>query len=229
MFYSVSFPRKPRTQLIKVVAMNLNLDKINEELRDKSPAEIVQWALNLGQRAVATTSFSPNSGAMLHVLSRIEPTLPIIWIDSGYNMADAYQVAERLIEQLRLNMQVFVPEVTAERRNALMGGIPHPDDDAALYAEFVRQVKLEPFARAVATLKPEVWLTGIRREETEFRKTLDIVSWDSRGLLRVAPLFYWTEQDVNAYMREHALPSCKHYFDPTKLDSKSECGLHTAA
>lgn len=209
--------------------MTLDLAAINRELRDKSPAEIIRWAVSLGERPVATTSFSSNSGALLHLVTRIAPELPIIWVDSGYNVADAYQVAQQLMDQLQLNMHIYTPQMTAERRNALMGGIPHPDDDRALFAEFVRQVKLEPFQRAVAALQPDVWLTGIRREETEFRKTLDIVSRDSRGLLRVAPLFYWSEQEVSRYMREHELPSCRHYFDPTKLDEKSECGLHTAA
>jgi len=111
----------------------------------------------------------------------------------------------------------------------VFGGIPHPEDDAERFQQFVQEVKLEPFARAVDDLQAQVWITGIRRHETEFRKGLDIVSRDNRGLLRVAPLFYWQEADVDAYMAERELPSCKHYFDPTKLDEKSECGLHTAA
>lgn len=208
---------------------NLDLDGLNRQLREQAPEAIIRWALSLGRRTVATTSFSPNSGAMLHMVQAVQPDLPVIWVDSGYNMADAYQVAEQLMKQLQLNMHIYIPEMTAERRSALMGGIPHPDDDAALHAEFVRQVKLEPFQRAITALQPEVWLTGIRREETDFRKTLDIVSWDSRGLLRVAPLFYWQEQQLRDYMAANELPTCRHYFDPTKIGSDAECGLHTIA
>lgn len=209
--------------------MSIDIEKANQELRERSPAEIVKWATQLGRRTVATTSFSPNSAALLHVVAQVEPDLPVIWVDSGYNVPDAYIAAEQIMQRLRLNMQIYAPAVSAERRNAAKGGIPHPDDDAAAYAEFVREVKLEPFERALADLRPEVWITGIRREETEYRKTLDIISVDNRGLLRVAPLFYWTEQDVQAYVEQHQLPSCLHYFDPTKLDAKSECGLHTVA
>ena len=74
-----------------------------------------------------------------------------------------------------------------------------------------------------------IWLTGIRREETEHRKSLDIVSIDNRGILKVAPIFYWSEDDVEAYMEQHQLPTCRHYFDPTKVHDGRECGLHTAA
>lgn len=207
----------------------MDLDEINSRLRELHPTDIVRWALNLGKPIVTTTSFSPNSAAMLHVATQADPQMPILWIDSGYNMADCYRVAEQLIEQLSLNIKVYTPLMSSERRNALMGGIPHPADSAELFQEFVRQVKLEPFERAIRELNTEVWVTGIRREETEHRRSLDIVTRDGRGLLKVAPLFYWTAADVAAYMAEHELPSCKHYFDPTKLNDHAECGLHTAA
>ena len=209
--------------------MNLDYAKINAELKERSPQEIIRWALQQGSRIITTTSFSPNSAAMLHLVSQIAPDMPTVWVDSGYNVPDAYRVAEQLIQQLKLNMKIYIPSMTAERRNALLGGIPHPADDPELFQEFTRQVKLEPFQRALDELRPEVWLTGIRREETEFRQTLDIVTWDARGVLKVAPLFHWTEQDVASYMQEFNLPSAKHYFDPTKITQDAECGLHTAA
>lgn len=207
--------------------MSLNLQQVNQQLADKSAAEIIQWALSTGKRVFASTSFSPNSAVMLHLVKQHAPHIPVIWIDSGYNVPDAYQVAEKLMQQLQLDIRIYNPLASSERRNALMGGIPHPDEKPELFQEFVRQVKLEPFARAVADLQGEVWLTGIRRDETEFRQGLDIVTQDPRGLLRVAPIFNWSKDDVAAYMAEHQLPTCKHYFDPTKLDEKAECGLHT--
>jgi phosphoadenosine phosphosulfate reductase len=209
--------------------MTPDLEPINAELRHRPAEDIVRWALERSPRIITTTSFSPNSAAMLHLVTRIKADMPIVWVDSGYNMPDAYQVAEQLIQQLKLNINVYNPLMSAERRNALMGGIPHPADNPELHQEFTRQVKLEPFQRALDDFKPEIWLTGIRREETEFRKTLDVVTWDNRGVLRVAPLFHWSEEDVQKYMQKFALPTCKHYFDPTKVADNAECGLHTAA
>lgn len=208
--------------------MGIDLAKTNADLKGRSAEYIVHWALRLGKPAFTSTSFSPNSAVMLHLISRIDPNVPIVWVDSGYNVPDAYLVAEELIQKLRLNIRVYNPLMSSERRNALMGGIPHPDDNPELFQEFTRQVKLEPFQRAIDELNPEIWLTGIRRDETEFRKTLDIVSIDNRGLIRVAPLFNWSEAEVEDYMRSHNLPSCRHYFDPTKITSDAECGLHTS-
>jgi phosphoadenosine phosphosulfate reductase len=208
--------------------LDIDLDSVNESLRDASAGEIVRWALEQNLATVATTSMGRNAAVMLHLVSEIDPSVPTLWVDTGYNLRDTYLVAEKLIERLDLNIHVYSPVTTSERRNAIMGGIPTVDEEAR-HQEFTRQVKLEPFDRAMADFKPQIWLTGIRRDETEHRKTLDIVSRDGRGILKVAPIFYWSEEEVEQYMAEHALPSCKHYFDPTKVFDGRECGLHTAA
>ena len=209
-------------------ALDLDLESVNAQLRTMSPQDIVRWALGLGRRAIATTSMGRNAAVMLHLVREVDRTLPTIWVDTGYNLRDTYVVAERLIRDLEVNIHVYSPQMTSERRNAIMGGIPTVDEQER-HQEFTRQVKLEPFDRALQDFAPELWLTGIRQEETEHRKTLDIVSVDARGIVKVAPIFYWSEEDVEDYMAQHQLPTCRHYFDPTKVQDGRECGLHTAA
>lgn len=204
---------------------DLNLEQLNQQLRGESPETIIRWALSLDETAIMTTSFGYNSAVSLHQLAQVDHSVPVVWVDSGYNVKDAYLVAEQLMQMLNLNIRIYNPQMSAERRNALMGGIPSIDEPG--FDDFVAQVKLEPFARALAELKPKVWLTGIRREETVHRQSLDILSMDERGILKVAPIFYWSDDQVLEYMAQHQLPSCKHYFDPTKVHDHRECGLHT--
>lgn len=208
--------------------MEIDLDSANAALRNASAREIVAWALAQGGTTIATTSMGRNAAVMLHIVSEVSKTVPTVWVDTGYNLRDTYVVAERLIRDLELNIHVFTPEMTSERRNAIMGGIPTVEEEER-HREFTRQVKLEPFERALAEFQPAIWLTGIRREETEHRKTLDIVSLDGRGIIKVAPIFHWSDEEVEQYMARHALPTCKHYFDPTKAWDGRECGLHTEA
>ncbi|MEP0203785.1 MAG: phosphoadenosine phosphosulfate reductase family protein [Halioglobus sp.] len=208
--------------------LDIDLDSVNDALRDASAVDIVRWALGQNASTVATTSMGRNAAVMLHLVSEIDPRVPTLWVDTGYNLRDTYLVAEKLIAQLDLNLHVYSPLTTSERRNAIMGGIPTVDEEER-HQEFTRQVKLEPFDRAMKEFKPEIWLTGIRREETEHRKTLDIVSMDGRGIVKVAPIFHWSDTHVDEYMSTHTLPTCKHYFDPTKVFDGRECGLHTAA
>ena len=208
--------------------MDIDLDSVNASLRDASAQEVVQWALAQNVPTIATTSMGRNAALMLHLVSQVDSTVPTIWVDTGYNLRDTYIVAERLIRDLALDMHVYSPLMTSERRNAIMGGIPTIDEEER-HTEFTEQVKLEPFNRALQDFQPEIWLTGIRREQTEHRKSLDIVSRDNRGIIKVAPIFYWSEDQVEDYMAENQLPTCRHYFDPTKVADGRECGLHTAA
>lgn len=208
--------------------LELDIQQANDSLRGADPATVTRWALDLGVPTIATTSMGRNAAVMLHLVSQINPDLPTIWVDTGYNLRDTYIIAERLIKDLKLNIHVYSPQMTSERRNAIMGGIPTVDEEER-HEEFTRQVKLEPFDRALSDLAPDIWLTGIRRDETDHRKTLDTVSLDNRGIIKVAPVFYWSDDEVDAYMEAHQLPTCRHYFDPTKVFDGRECGLHTAA
>ena len=99
-----------------------NLDQLNAQLRETTAEEIIAWAARQPGPLIASTSFGPNSGALLHLISRVAPDTPVVWVDSGFNMRDTYVVAQELIERLNLNMKIYVPSVTTERLNVLMGG-----------------------------------------------------------------------------------------------------------
>lgn len=203
----------------------IKLELANSELTDRSPREIIEWAVGQNRRTIVTTSFGPFSAVMLHLATRVQPDIPVVWVDTGYNTRETYLYAEKLIQDLQLNIRVFIPELTAARRSALMGGIPQPDTE--LHGEFTRQVKLDPFQRVLKEMRPDIWLTAIRKDETDFRKTLDVVSSGPNGILKVAPFLHWTEVDMEGYLYEHDLPQVNKYYDPTKADDSRECGLHT--
>lgn len=204
--------------------MQLDMDAANSQLKDKHPQEIVNWATELDGKAIVTTNFGPNAAVLLHLCVQARPDIPVMWVDSGYGTRKTYLFAERLIADLDLNIHVYNPLQSAARRDAIMG---IPDVDDPMHETFTEQVKLEPFRRALHEMKPDVWLTGIRREQTEFRKKLDIVTQDAPGgVFKVAPVFYWSEFELHAYMEEHGLPNETSYYDPTKVLGNRECGLH---
>ena len=203
------------------------LADINGQLEKKSPKEVIEWALDQNKKTVVTTSFGFNSAVTLHMVTQIRQNLPVVWVDSGYNLKDAYVVAEELIQKLGLNIHVYNPVMSCSRREAVHGanfGVPENPE----FEDFKYQVKLEPFQRALEDLQPEIWISGIRKEETKFRQKLGIVAMDARGILKVSPLFNWTGDDISEYMMKYNLPNCRHYFDPTKVDSQTECGLHVS-
>ena len=68
-------------------------------------------------------------------------------------------------------------------------------------------MKLEPFQRGMKELAPAVWITALRKVQNPNRAGLDIVSEDKNfGALKVSPVFYWTDADMENYLKQHHLP-----------------------
>jgi phosphoadenosine phosphosulfate reductase len=203
--------------------------KANSELRHKTPLEIIRWALErAGGRAVVSTNFRPYEAVVLHLCVQAQPDIPVLWVDHGYNRPATYRHAEELKKLLKLNLKSYLPRISAAHYNAIHGGIPATDDEAGL-KEFSAQMKLEPFKRGMKELAPLVWITALRATQNTNRAGLDIVSEDQNfGALKVSPVFYWSDADMEKYLHENRLPNEWDYFDPAKADEKRECGLHAA-
>ncbi|MCX8089859.1 MAG: phosphoadenosine phosphosulfate reductase family protein, partial [Verrucomicrobiae bacterium] len=198
----------------------------NAALREKSPQEIVRWALDVARgRAIVSTNFRPYEAVLLHLVTRVQPDIPVLWADHGYNRPATYRHAEQLRALLKLNLKLYVPRMTAAHYNALFGGPPEPTpENEERIKAFSALMKIEPFRRGMEELKPTVWFTALRKVQNPHRAGLDIVVRDENfGTLKVSPVFYWTDAQMEAYLAEHGLPNEWDYFDPAKGDEKREC------
>jgi phosphoadenosine phosphosulfate reductase len=198
-------------------------------LHSKHPLEIVRWAVaQAGGQAVVSTNFRPYEAVILHLCVQVQPDIPVLWVDHGWNRPATYRHAEQLRRLLKLNLRVCLPRVSAAHYAALHGSPPAPDDESAL-KQFSALMKLEPFQRGMRELAPAVWITALRMVQNPDRAGLDIVARDTNfGTLKVSPLFHWSDAHMEAYRAEHHLPNEWDYFDPAKADEKRECGLHAA-
>lgn len=202
------------------------LHAVNLELAGRSPEAIADWALQRAERPMLTTSFGVHAAAMLHLITRRCADVPVVWIDTGFNTADTYRHAELLTRALKLDLRVYAPDLTRARLEAALGGVPSPDDSSR-HQTFSADVKLRPFERALKELGPDLWLTGIRAEETDLRRQQATATRGPGGVLKVAPFFASTEAEVEAYMRRHSLPfGDPLHYDPAKAQPHRECGLH---
>lgn len=199
------------------------IDSLNNQFRGIPAEEIISWAIDNAANPVITTNFRPYESAILAAVTDIKRNIPVIWCDTGYNTPNTYKHADELIDTLHLNVKLFVPRQTAAHRDAIMG-IPQIDDPR--HAKFTEQVKLEPFRRAMAEHKPDVWFTNLRKGQTAHRDTLNILSLSKDGILKVSPFFHWSDTQLDMYLQHRGLPNEHTYFDPTKVLENRECGLH---
>jgi phosphoadenosine phosphosulfate reductase len=183
----------------------LNLDQVNHQLVDADAQEIVKWAVNtFAEGLVMTTSFGIHSAVMLHMVTRIVPDIPVIWIDTGYLPSVTYQFAEQLTEQLHLNLKVYQSPISPARMEALYGRLWDQNDLEALN-RYDQIRKVEPMQRALQELKATAWLAGLRRGQTDHRKSLEIVSLQNT-IYKVLPILGWNSKQVYEYLIAHELP-----------------------
>ncbi len=205
------------------------IHRLNQEWGKRSPEEIVRWAVAQGAgRTVVSTNFRPYEAVILHLATQALPDLPVLWVDHGYNRPATYRHAEDLRRRLGLNLKPYLPRLTVAHYEALHGPPPAKEDEEGL-KRFSAVMKLEPFQRGMRELAPRVWITALRRVQNPNRAGLDVVGFDEHlGVLKVSPVFHWTDAQMESYLERHGLPNEWDYFDPAKADDKRECGLHAA-
>jgi phosphoadenosine phosphosulfate reductase len=205
--------------------------KANAELRSQSPLEIIRLAMAQAKgRAIVSTNFRPYEAVILHLVTQVQPEIPVLWVDHGYNRPATYLHAEELKKRLKLNIKAYVPKLTTAHYDTVFGGVPDPTpENEAQIKAFSTTMKLEPFQRGMKELAPLVWITALRKVQNPNRAELDIVSPDTNfHSLKISPVFYWTDAEMENYLKQHDLPNEWDYFDPAKADEKRECGLHAA-
>ena len=84
-----------------------------------------------------------------------------------------------------------------------------PGIENTLHKVFNEQVKLEPFRRAMYEIKPDIWITNLRKGQTTFRDSIDIISQTDEGLLKLSPFYNWSDQYLDVYIYLQLLLYCQ--------------------
>ncbi|GEQ86918.1 hypothetical protein ULMS_24260 [Patiriisocius marinistellae] len=195
-----------------------SISELNKKYRFSQPKLIIEFALSIAKNPLLTTSFGPNSAAILHSVATIKNDIQVVWCDTGHNTNATIKHAAKLQHLLTLNLDVFRPK----------RALPIPTknkNDTQEFELFVDTVKLEPFARAIKQYKPDVWFTTVRKKQGAYRDELDIFSITNDGVLRVSPFYHFNNEQITSYLNLRGLPIEYDYFDPTKPDANSECGI----
>jgi phosphoadenosine phosphosulfate reductase len=175
------------------------------QLDSLSAAALMEWAADrFGDSLAMSTSFGIQSAVTLRLATRVLPQIPIIWVDTGYLPAETYRYAEELTSQLNLNLHVFQSQISPARMEALHGRLWETEnvEDFQRYDD-IR--KVEPMRRALAQLQPTAWVSGLRAQQTDYRKSLSRVSYDGKRH-KVLPILDWSSRDVYQFMQENGLP-----------------------
>jgi phosphoadenosine phosphosulfate reductase len=214
------------------------------ELEDASAEEALSWALDTFHPGMyIACSFQKTSSVTVHLANSINPEARFFYLDTDVLFPETYETKDRLEERYGINFHRY-SSITLEQQAGLYGDqLWGSDPDACCGIR-----KVEPMRSALAAV--DLWVSGIRRSDSQTRARAPKFGWDKRfGLWKLNPLADWSEEEVWAYINEHDIPvnplhdqgypsiGCTHCTrKPAEGEdarsgrwagmSKTECGLH---
>ncbi|EGU39387.1 MULTISPECIES: phosphoadenylyl-sulfate reductase [Vibrio] len=181
----------------------LRLGQINAELEQLTALERVKWALeNLEGTHVVSSSFGIQAALMLHLVTQAKPDIPVILTDTGYLFPETYRFIDELSQKLTLNLQVFRAQQSPNWQEAQYGKLWEQGLEGI--EKYNKLNKVEPMRRALDELEAGTWFSGLRREQSQSRANLAILSIQN-GVFKFLPIIDWTNKDVHYYLEEHGL------------------------
>ncbi len=197
-----------------------------------------------GKSLFTTSSFQSHSIVMLHILSRIDPSIPVYFINTGYHFPETVRFRDEVTRLFSLNTVNLKPSTPKFMQRDSDGRLLFTSDpDHCCYLNKTMQV--DSLLR-----KYDIWINGIRADQSSVRKRMKVEQEAPHGTVRFHPMLDWTPKMIYQYQKEFNLPRhpleekgyisigcepCTRKVDPEMMErearwygmSKAECGLHT--
>ena len=224
------------------------LKLLSDSFESKQPQDVLSAALErYAPKIVVACSFGAEDVVLVDMVHRINPSVPLLYLDTDFLFPETYATRDCIIQQYDLKpaqvLQVkslITPERQAEQHGEALWS-KEPDRCCQLR-------KVEPLTRVLKGF--HAWITGIRRDQAPTRANAGLIEWDQKfELVKVNPLARWSWADVWTYIRIHDVPynplhdqnypsiGCTHCTAPVapgddpragrwRNFAKTECGLH---
>lgn len=180
------------------------LDALNRWLEGLDAPARLAWALaNTRGRAVLSTSFGAQSAAALHLVTRQAPELPVVLVDTGYLFPETYRFADELTQRLALNLHVARATDSPAWFEARHGQLWAQGLEGI--EQYNRLRKVEPMTAMLDALGATMWIAGLRRAQSGSRRSRQVLE-RAGTRWKLHPIVDWTDGDVGAYLKAHALP-----------------------
>jgi len=193
----------------EVTATALSPEKVKElngQLRGKSAEEIVRWAADrFGSEIAFASSFGAEDVALIDIISRVAPELPMFTLDTGRLHDETYEVMERVRTRYQLPILSHFPDREAVEKLEREKGYFSFRESIENRKECCGIRKVVPLKRALSGLN--AWMTGLRREQSVTRTEMQALEWDEgNGIAKVNPLIDWSEQQTWDYIKANNVP-----------------------
>jgi phosphoadenosine phosphosulfate reductase len=167
------------------------LAELDERFQHESAGAVVAWAVEQFHPELCVAA-SMSDAVLIDLAVRAEPTIEVVFIDTGYHFPETMETLETVRSRYGLTVRVMGPPTEPAE-------FWKTDPVACCAAYKVAQLE-------AALQSKRAWMSGLRRAESPTRAGAPIVSRDRRGLVKVNALANWSDDDVARYVAEHDVP-----------------------
>lgn len=209
-----------------------------EEIKEKLEEYKAQ-----GKRMFTTSSFQTHSLVLLHIISRIDPDIPVYSINTGFLFPETIQFKDQIAEEFGLNIIDAKSAVPKSQQKDMDGNLLFTSDpDYCCHLN-----KVQPLDAVLAD--HDIWINGVRADQSAVRKAMQIEQPAPHDVIRFHPMLDWSKKEIYQYIKKYNLP--RHPLEAKGYDSigcepctrkmvlgddrasrwfglkKTECGLNT--
>lgn len=160
---------------------------------------------NHPEKVCFSSSLSAEDQIITHMLCKLDDSPDIFSLDTGRLFYETYDLIDRTSKHFGISIRVMVPDATRVEEMVRQKGVNlfyHSIEDRK---RCCRVRKIEPLQRALEG--KEIWITGLRIEQSPTRNELHLAEWDNANrVIKVNPLLYWNKTEVWDYIKEHNIP-----------------------
>lgn len=175
---------------------------------DSQIATVVSLLGDIGKSwlpAAFATSFGLEDMVLLDLISKHARGIEIFTLDTGRLPEETYRLMSAVRERYPVRVRVYCPDARALEDYVRLNGPNAFYDSVSQRKECCHIRKVAPLRRALEGKK--AWLTGLRREQSPSRESLEVAAWDpDHDLRKFNPLLDWTLDEVWRYVRQEQVP-----------------------
>lgn len=180
--------------------------KITDELKDKSPEEILKYFIDKCKNKVGfASSMGAEDQVLTDMICKIDKRVNIFTLDTGRLFPETYNIIEKTSNYYGIKINVFFPDYSKVEEMVQEKGINLFYHSVENRERCCYLRKKEPLNRAFNGL--EAWICGLRKDQSITRLNNKLVEWDEQhGLFKINPLIEWSEDRVWDYIKKNNVP-----------------------
>ena len=180
--------------------------KIEQIVSGRPPeAALDLLAKEFSGKIVFSTSFGLEDQALAHIIFSKDLPIKVFTLDTGRLFPETYSVWNRTREVYGKNIEVFSPRADDVQKMVSQKGPSSFYDSVENRMECCHIRKVEPLQRALKG--NQIWITGIRKEQSLNRQNLNSVEWDEKNsIVKFHPLFDWNLDKVREFIKKNSIP-----------------------